>query len=66
MSTVFSTAVVEIPVTTTVLNVESTQTEIVELGLIGPQGIFLIQIESFNRITSNGFNTTNSSGNGSF
>jgi hypothetical protein len=39
MATVFSTAVVEIPVTTTVLNVESVQIDVVELGVIGPQGI---------------------------
>ena len=36
---VYSISVVEIPVTTTVLNVDSTQTVVVELGLIGPQDI---------------------------
>jgi hypothetical protein len=36
--TLYSISVVEIPVTTTVLNVDSTQTVTVELGLIGPQG----------------------------
>ena len=36
MTTVFSTAVVEIPTTTTTLNVEYEETVIVELGVIGP------------------------------
>jgi collagen type VII alpha len=39
MTTVFSTAVVEIPTTTTTLNVEYEETVIVELGVIGPQGV---------------------------
>jgi hypothetical protein len=39
MTTVFSTAVVEIPTTTTTLNVEYEETVIVELGVLGPQGI---------------------------
>jgi collagen type VII alpha len=38
MTTVFSTAVVEIPTTTTTLNVEYEETVIVELGVLGPQG----------------------------
>lgn len=39
MATVFSTAVVEIPTTTTTLNVEYEETVIVELGILGPQGV---------------------------
>jgi hypothetical protein len=39
MAEIFSTAVVEIPITTTVLNVESTEVITIELGVLGPQGI---------------------------